>query len=117
MPAGTVVACNLPEVHFGRPSVWTEPCLSNSNSIVFSTGGSVPSTVVSRPLPKIVIGASTFFGSAVGVNPPSPMATMLPAWIRTLTMLASALPATTRMSAATTVTATPRMVLLPIDPA
>src|SRR5260221_8271941 len=79
---GTVVLCSLAAVHTGRPAVSTDPWRSNSNWIVFRTGGSVPSAVPILPWPKIVIGAATFLGSAVGVEPPAPGTTMFPTRIR-----------------------------------
>ena len=60
--------------------------------------GRVPSTVLKVAWPNSLIGALRCLGSLVGEKPPSPTMTMLP--IRSL--IASAAPALTRLSATTT---------------
>src|SRR4051812_10171967 len=75
-----VVAANLPGVQTGRPLVSTLPCLSNQRGTVSRTGGGDPSSVEIFPKPCSLIGAKPFFGSVVGVKPPSAVTTRLEAW-------------------------------------
>src|SRR5215203_3677569 len=71
--------CSFPEVHFGRPLTLTAPFLSVSRITSFSAGGCEPSLVSIFPDALRVIGASFFFGSLVGLNPPLKVNLRLPA--------------------------------------
>src|SRR3954451_891586 len=64
------VAWILPALQVGTPLVLIVPFLSVSRTNSLSAGGWDPSTVAILPEAFSLIGASLFFGSAVGVKPP-----------------------------------------------